>query len=54
MKQLRIFLLSVSVIFALIASAVSYRAAFFAVAACVLAVGLWQIGVARRGKVLPG
>jgi len=41
-------------LFALIASAVSYRAAFFAVAACVLAVGLWQIGVARRGNILPG
>ncbi len=35
-------------LFALIASAVSYRAAFLAVAVCVLAVGVWQIAVARR------
>ena len=35
-------------LFALIASTFSYRAAFFGVAACVLAVGLWQIVVARR------
>src|SRR5262249_19967288 len=35
-------------IFALIASAISYRAAFFAVAVCVLIVGVWQIAVARR------
>ena len=35
-------------LFALIASAVSYRAAFLAVAACVLAVGIWQIAAARR------
>ena len=47
-------LICLAPLFALIASAVSYRAAFFAVAACVLAVGLWQIGVARRGNILPG
>jgi len=41
-------------IFALIASVVSYRAAFLAVAACVLAVGIWQIAVARRGRITPG
>jgi MFS family permease len=41
-------------LFALIASAVSYRAAFLAVAACVLAVGIWQIAVARRGRITPG
>jgi len=41
-------------IFALIASVVSYRAAFLAVAACVLAVGIWQIAVARRGRIIPG
>ena len=41
-------------LFALIASVVSYRAAFFAVAACVLAVGIWQIAVARRGRIIPG
>ncbi len=35
-------------LFALIASAVSYRAAFFAVAVCVLLVALWQLAVARR------
>ena len=35
-------------IFALIASLVSYRMAFFAVAACVLAAALWQIAAARR------
>jgi MFS family permease len=35
-------------LFALIAAAISYRAAFFAVAACVLVVGVWQISVARR------
>jgi MFS family permease len=41
-------------LFALIASAVSYRAAFLAVAACVLAVGIWQIAAARRGRIIPG
>lgn len=35
-------------VFALIASTVSYRAAFFAVAACVLIVSFWQIVAARR------
>ena len=35
-------------LFALIAATLSYRMAFFAVAACVLAVGFWQIGAARR------
>jgi MFS family permease len=35
-------------LFALIAAAISYRAAFFAVAVCVLMVGAWQIAVARR------
>jgi MFS family permease len=35
-------------IFALIASAASYRAAFFAVAVCVVAVGAWQLVTARR------
>jgi MFS family permease len=34
-------------IFALLASAVSYRAAFFFVAACVLGAAIWQILVAR-------
>ncbi|MBL6617846.1 MAG: MFS transporter [Reyranella sp.] len=34
-------------LFALIASAVSYRAAFFAVAACVLAAAVWQVAAAR-------
>jgi MFS family permease len=37
-------------IFALIASVLDYRAAFFAVAACVLVVGVWQIAVARRSN----
>jgi len=41
-------------LFALIASVVSYRAAFLAVATCVLAVGIWQIAVARRGRIIPG
>jgi MFS family permease len=35
-------------IFALIASAVSYRAAFIAVAACVLLSAIWQLVAARR------
>jgi MFS family permease len=35
-------------IFAAIASLASYRMAFFAVAACVLAAALWQIAMARR------
>jgi MFS family permease len=35
-------------IFALIASLMSYRMAFFAVAACVLAAAVWQIAAARR------
>jgi MFS family permease len=35
-------------IFAAIASFVTYRAAFFTVAACVLAVAVWQIAAARR------
>jgi len=35
-------------IFALIASAASYRMAFFAVAACVFAAAVWQIAAARR------
>ncbi len=35
-------------IFALIASMVSYRMAFFAVAACVFAAAIWQIMAARR------
>lgn len=39
-------------VFALLASAVSYRAAFFFVAACVLAAAIWQICAARNiGKV---
>jgi len=39
-------------IFALIATAVSYRMAFFAVAACVLIAAFWQILAARRA-ILP-
>ena len=39
-------------IFALIAATLSYRTAFFAVAACVLASGVWQLVAARPG-VLP-
>jgi MFS family permease len=35
-------------IFALIAATLNYRAAFLAVSACVFAVGVWQISVARR------
>jgi MFS family permease len=35
-------------VFALIASVVSYRAAFIAVAVCVLVVSVWQLAVARR------
>jgi len=38
-------------LFALIAAMVSYQAAFFAVAACVLAVGVWQISAARRHQL---
>jgi len=34
-------------LFALIASAVSYRAAFWTVAACVLASAVWQLAQAR-------
>ena len=39
-------------IFALIASLASYRMAFFAVAACVLAAAVWQIAAARRPAAL--
>jgi MFS family permease len=39
-------------LFALISSQMSYRAAFFAVSACVLVAAIWQIAVARR-TVLP-
>jgi predicted MFS family arabinose efflux permease len=35
-------------LFALIASAISYRMAFFAVAACVLFAAIWQLLAARR------
>ena len=35
-------------LFALIASLASYRMAFFAVAACVMAAAIWQISAARR------
>jgi MFS family permease len=38
-------------LFALIAVTVSYRIAFFAVAACVLAAAVWQLVAARRGSV---
>jgi MFS family permease len=38
-------------LFALIASQASYRAAFFAVSACVLIAAVWQIAAARRGTV---
>lgn len=38
-------------LFALIASQASYRAAFFAVSACVLVAAVWQITAARRGAV---
>jgi MFS family permease len=38
-------------LFALIASAVSYRMAFFAIAACVLITAVWQIAAARRPAV---
>ncbi|TMJ28501.1 MAG: MFS transporter [Alphaproteobacteria bacterium] len=37
-------------LFALIASLVSYRMAFFAVSACVLASAVWQLVAARRSK----
>ncbi len=39
-------------IFALLAATISYRAAFLAVSACVLAAAFWQIFVGRRG-ILP-
>ena len=35
-------------LFGLIAALVDYRAAFFSVAACVLAAAVWQIAAARR------
>ena len=38
-------------LFALIASALSYRMAFFAVAVCVLAAAAWQLATARKGSV---
>jgi MFS family permease len=37
-------------LFALIASALSYRMAFFAVAVCVLAAAAWQLAAARKGS----
>jgi MFS family permease len=37
-------------LFALIASALSYRLAFFAVAACVFAAAAWQLATARNGS----
>ena len=37
-------------LFALIASALSYRMAFFAVAVCVLAAATWQLAAARKGS----
>ena len=37
-------------IFALIAATMSYRMAFFAVAACVLVAAIWQIAAARRAQ----
>ena len=40
-------------LFALIASAISYRAAFFAVAACVLVSAVWQLVVVRRPLTAP-
>ncbi|MBI2736437.1 MAG: MFS transporter [Rhodospirillales bacterium] len=40
-------------LFALISSAVSYRAAFFAVAGCVLAAAVWQLSAARWGRATP-
>jgi predicted MFS family arabinose efflux permease len=40
-------------IFALIAATVSYRIAFFAVAACVLAAAAWQLATARNASA-PG
>lgn len=40
-------------LFALIASAVSYRAAFVAVAACVLVVAVWQLASARGPATAP-
>ena len=40
-------------IFALIASAVSYRAAFLAVAACVLVSAIWQLAAARSPATAP-
>ncbi len=40
-------------VFALIASAVSYRAAFIAVAACVLVAAVWQLAAARLPATAP-
>ncbi|SEN94905.1 Cyanate permease [Rhodospirillales bacterium URHD0017] len=40
-------------LFALIASVVSYRAAFWGVAACVLVSAAWQLAAARRGRATP-
>ncbi len=40
-------------LFALIASAVSYRAAFWTVAACVLASAVWQLAAARSAAMAP-
>jgi MFS family permease len=40
-------------VFALIASAFSYRTAFVAVALCVLASGVWQLAAARHGAPPP-
>ena len=40
-------------LFALIASAVSYRAAFWTVAACVLASAVWQLAAARSAATAP-
>jgi MFS family permease len=40
-------------LFALIASAVSYRAAFISVATCVLVAGVWQLAAARAPATAP-
>lgn len=40
-------------LFALIASAVTYRAAFWTVAACVLAAAVWQLAAARGAATAP-
>ena len=40
-------------IFALMAATLSYRTAFFAVAACVLASGVWQLAAARHAAPPP-